>query len=231
MSPIPWLGIADSFPDPSITPDPDPAVPGLFAVSEHIYPGQLSAAYQLGLFPWYSARQPVLWWSPDPRGVLPLEGLRVSRSLRYSIERYEITIDTAFDDVVSACANPDRNGAWITSEIHTAYSRLHALGWTHSVETRDRATGELVGGLYGIHIGGLFAGESMFHRSTDASKVALVALVTHLQEIGVALLDVQWLTPHLATLGAIAIPRTQYLSKLGEALTIPVRPFLSEVSS
>jgi leucyl/phenylalanyl-tRNA--protein transferase len=215
------------FPAPEIADEN-----GLIGIGADLEPGTILAAYRAGIFPMpIDHSDNVGWWSPDPRGVLPLEGLRVSRSLRYSIERYEITIDTAFDDVVSACANPDRNGAWITSEIHTAYSRLHALGWTHSVETRDRATGELVGGLYGIHIGGLFAGESMFHRSTDASKVALVALVTHLQEIGVALLDVQWLTPHLATLGAIAIPRTQYLSKLGEALTIPVRPFLSEVSS
>jgi leucyl/phenylalanyl-tRNA--protein transferase len=215
------------FPAPEIADEN-----GLIGIGADLEPGTILAAYRAGIFPMpIDHSDNVGWWSPDPRGVLPLEGLRVSRSLRYSIERYEITIDTAFDDVVSACANPDRNGAWITSEIHTAYSRLHALGWTHSVETRDRATGELVGGLYGIHIGGLFAGESMFHRSTDASKVALVALVTHLQEIGVALLDVQWLTPHLATLGAIAIPRTQYLSKLGEALAIPVRPFLSEVSS
>ena len=205
---------------------------GLIGIGADLEPGTILAGYRAGIFPMpIDHSDTVGWWSPDPRGVLPLDGLRISRSLRHSIEHYEVTIDTAFDDVVSACANPDRDGAWITSEIHSAYSRLHALGWTHSVETRDRATGELVGGLYGIHIGGLFAGESMFHRSTDASKVALVALVTHLQEIGVALLDVQWLTPHLATLGAIAIPRTHYLTKLSEALTIPVRPFLSEVSS
>ncbi|CAB4601449.1 MAG: leucyl/phenylalanyl-tRNA--protein transferase [Actinobacteria bacterium] len=214
-------------------PAPDSAdESGLIGIGADLEPGTILAAYRSGIFPMpIDHSENVGWWSPDPRGVLPLDGLRVSRSLRQSIERYEVTIDTAFDDVVSACANPDRDGAWITSEIHAAYSRLNALGWTHSVETRDRATGELVGGLYGVHIGGLFAGESMFHRSTDASKVALVALVTHLKGIGVALLDVQWLTPHLATLGAIAIPRTEYLSKLHEALAIPVRPFLSEVSS
>lgn len=170
------------------------------------------------------------WWSPDPRGILPLDSLRVSRSLRQSVDRYDVTIDTAFDQVVRACANPDRDGAWITSAIHSAYGELHRLGWAHSVETRDRTTGELVGGLYGIHIGGLFAGESMFHHSRDASKVALVGLVNHLHEIGVVLLDVQWLTAHLASLGAVEVPRTQYLNLLANALTIPIRPFTSEVS-
>lgn len=170
------------------------------------------------------------WWSPDPRGVIPLDQLRISRSLRRSVDRYAITIDTAFDDVVRACANPNRHGAWITSAIHYAYMTLHRLGWTHSIETRDRESGEIVGGLYGIHIGGLFAGESMFHRERDASKVALVGLVRHLRSIGVVLLDVQWLTPHLASLGAVEIPRTQYLSRLASALAEPTRPFIAEVS-
>jgi len=189
------------------------------------------AAYRAGIFPMPFDNGPnVGWWSPDPRGILPIDSLRVSRSLRQSVDRYDVTIDTAFDQVVRACANPDRDGAWITSAIHSAYSELHRLGWAHSVETRDRTTGELVGGLYGIHIGGLFAGESMFHHSRDASKVALVGLVNHLHEIGVVLLDVQWLTAHLASLGAVEVPRTQYLNLLANALAIPIRPFTSEVS-
>jgi leucyl/phenylalanyl-tRNA--protein transferase len=146
------------------------------------------------------------------------------------MDRYDITIDTAFEQVVDECANPDRDGAWITSAINSAYCELHRLGWAHSVETRDRLTGELVGGLYGIHIGGLFAGESMFHHSRDASKVALAGLVEHLRSQGVILLDVQWLTPHLASLGAVEVPRAEYLSLLANALAIPVRPFTSEVS-
>ena len=204
---------------------------GLVGVGADLEPGTVLAAYRAGIFPMPFDNGPnVGWWSPDPRGILPLESLRVSRSLRQSIDRYDITIDTAFDQVVRACANPERDGAWITSAIHSAYRELHRLGWAHSVETRDRTTGELVGGLYGIHIGGLFAGESMFHHSRDASKVALVGLVNHLHEIGVILLDVQWLTPHLASLGAVEVPRTQYLNLLANALAIPIRPFTSEVS-
>ncbi len=204
---------------------------GLVGVGADLEPGTVLAAYRAGIFPMPFDNGPnVGWWSPDPRGILPLDSLRVSRSLRQSIDRYDITIDTAFDQVVRACANPERDGAWITSAIHSAYRELHRLGWAHSVETRDRTTGELVGGLYGIHIGGLFAGESMFHHSRDASKVALVGLVNQLHEIGVILLDVQWLTPHLASLGAVEVPRTQYLNLLANALAIPIRPFTSEVS-
>jgi leucyl/phenylalanyl-tRNA--protein transferase len=204
---------------------------GLVGVGADLEPGTVLAAYRAGIFPMPFDNGPTVgWWSPDPRGILPIDSLRVSRSLRQSVDRYDVTIDTAFDQVVRACANPDRDGAWITSAIHSAYSELHRLGWAHSVETRDRTTGELVGGLYGIHIGGLFAGESMFHHSRDASKVALVGLVNHLHEIGVVLLDVQWLTAHLASLGAVEVPRTQYLNLLTNALTIPIRPFTSEVS-
>jgi len=204
---------------------------GLVGVGADLEPGTVLAAYRAGIFPMPFDNGPnVGWWSPDPRGILPIDSLRVSRSLRQSVDRYDVTIDTAFDQVVRACANPDRDGAWITSAIHSAYSELHRLGWAHSVETRDRTTGELVGGLYGIHIGGLFAGESMFHHSRDASKVALVGLVNQLHEIGVVLLDVQWLTAHLASLGAVEVPRTQYLNLLANALAIPIRPFTSEVS-
>jgi leucyl/phenylalanyl-tRNA--protein transferase len=204
---------------------------GLVGIGADLEPGTVLGAYRAGIFPMPFDNGPnVGWWSPDPRGILPLDALRVSRSLRQSMDRYDITIDTAFEQVVDECANPDRDGAWITSAINSAYCELHRLGWAHSVETRDRLTGELVGGLYGIHIGGLFAGESMFHHSRDASKVALAGLVEHLRSQGVILLDVQWLTPHLASLGAVEVPRAEYLSLLANALAIPVRPFTSEVS-
>jgi leucyl/phenylalanyl-tRNA--protein transferase len=162
------------------------------------------------------------WWSPDPRGVLPLAGLRVTRSMRQSAHRFEVRVDTAFTEVVIGCADPARQGGWIDDDIVTAYAELHRLGWAHSVETwRDD---ELVGGLYGLAIGGLFAGESMFSRARDASKVALTALVDlltdeHAEE---RLLDTQWQTPHLATLGVVEIPRAAYLSRLERALALPL---------
>jgi leucyl/phenylalanyl-tRNA--protein transferase len=160
------------------------------------------------------------WWSPDPRGVLPLDGLRVSRSLRRSRRRFVIRFDTAFDAVVTACADARRPGGWITGDIAAAYGELHRLGWAHSVEAWS-GDGRLVGGLYGVGIGGLFAGESMFHTETDASKVALVALVDRLQAGGATLLDVQWSTPHLASLGVVEISRADYLARLAHAITLP----------
>ena len=167
------------------------------------------------------------WWSPDPRGVLPLEHLRVSRSLRKSCARFEVRVDTSFDDVVAACADPERPSGWITRDIRDAYGRLHEMGWAHSVETWDTEGDEdrLVGGLYGVSVGGLFAGESMFHRVSDASKVALVALVEILRDGQVnRLLDVQWTTEHLVSLGAVDVPRNDYLARLTEALTLPPPP-------
>jgi leucyl/phenylalanyl-tRNA---protein transferase len=163
-------------------------------------------------------RGPLGWWSPDPRGVLPIEGLKISRSLRRSYATFEIRVDTAFDDVVAACADARRPGRWITPRIAEAYRRLHDLGWAHSVECWR--AGRLAGGLYGVDVGGLFAGESMFHRETDASKVALVALVEMLAEDGDPrrLLDVQWRTDHLATLGVIEISRDEYRRRLAVAL-------------
>ena len=219
-------------PSPWQFPDPDDADEnGLVGIGADLDPGTVLAAYRAGIFPMPIGNGPTLgWWSPDPRGIMPLDDVRIARSLRRSMDRFTLTIDTAFDEVVAACANPDRDGAWITTDIQKAYSNLHRMGWAHSFESRDRETGDLVGGLYGIHIGGLFAGESMFHRARDASKVALVGLVSHLRSIGVILLDVQWLTPHLASLGAIEIPRAEYLSRLADALAIPARPFTSEVS-
>jgi len=158
------------------------------------------------------------WWSPNPRGILPLEGLRVTRSMRQSARRYEIRVDTCFGRVIRECADPSRENGWISEEFIAAYTRLHELGWAHSIEAFDR-DGQLAGGLYGVRIDGLFAGESMFHRQRDASKVALMALVDLLRTSGVPLLDVQWCTDHLATLGAIAVARPEYFARLAEAVT------------
>jgi len=207
--PTPW-----QFPSPTGAPD------DLICLGADLEPGTLLAAYRSGLFPMPYDRRRLGWWSPDPRGVLPLDLLHVSRSLRRSARRYQVRIDTAFLDVITACATTRRRGGWITPAFIAAYSRLHDLGWTHSVEawTDD---GELAGGLYGVAVGGLFAGESMFHRRTDASKVALLGLVDQLRASGMTLLDVQWVTPHLATLGATEVPRAHYLALLEEALAVP----------
>ncbi len=192
----------------------------LVGIGADLEPGTLLAAYRSGLFPMHlSGQRLVGWWSPARRGILPLDALVVSRSLRRSCRRFEIRIDTAFDEVLMACADPSRDGAWINNEIRIAYNRLHELGWAHSIECWDPTTDSLVGGLYGVHIDGLFAGESMFHKATDASKVALVGLVEHLRDSGVVLLDVQWLTDHLASLGAIEISRAEYLDQLRHALS------------
>ena len=214
-------------------PHPDSADEnGLVGIGADLLPGTLLLAYRSGLFPMpLSGRSPIGWWSPDPRGVLPLDRLRVTRSLRRSMRRYEVRFDTAFEQVMRACANPDRDGGWITDEIHIAYTELHALGWAHSIEAWDVETGMLVGGLYGVNINGLFAGESMFHREPDASKVALVGLVEELRRIGVILLDVQWLTPHLESLGAEEIPRGEYLRQLRAALAVDVKTFGNSASS
>ncbi len=156
------------------------------------------------------------WWSPEPRGVLPVTGLRVSRSLRRSCARYQVTVDSCFERVVNLCADPSRPHGWIDQRIIDSFLELHQLGWAHSVETwRDE---ELVGGLYGVAIGGLFAGESMFHHATDASKVALVALVELLNDGQPRLIDVQWRTDHLGSLGVIEVARIDYLRALVVAL-------------
>jgi leucyl/phenylalanyl-tRNA--protein transferase len=195
---------------------------GIVGAGADLEPGTLLAAYRRGLFPMPIDRDGLVgWWSPDPRGILPLDGLRVSRSLRRSGRRYELRVDTAFTEVLHACASPGRGGGWITAEIHLAYEELHRLGWAHSVETWE--DGELVGGLYGVAIGGLFAGESMFHRRTDASKVALVGLVEVLSDGDPRrLVDVQWRTEHLGSLGVVEIPRRRYLELLEQALDAPL---------
>ena len=212
--PTPW-----GFPPPA---EADAA--GIVGVGADLEPGTLLAAYRSGLFPMPAGRgRRMAWWSPDPRGVLPLDGLRISRSLRQSCRRYDVRFDTAFRAVIRRCADPDRDGGWISPDIIGAYTRLHELGWAHSVETWAGDT--LVGGLYGVSIGGFFAGESMFHDVTDASKVALVGLVERLDAGGATLLDVQWTTPHLTSLGALDVARSLYLELLADAIALDVHPF------
>lgn len=186
-------------------------------------PHVLVSAYEQGIFPMPGEDGGIAWFSPDPRGVLLPGDLRVSRSLARSRRRFELRVDTAFEGVIDACASRnDPETDWISPAIRDAYVRLHRLGRAHSVEAwRD---GELAGGLYGVAIGGLFAGESMFSRERDASKVALAGLVELLGED--ALVDVQWLTPHLASLGAIEISRAEYLRRLERALALPLPPAL-----
>jgi leucyl/phenylalanyl-tRNA--protein transferase len=213
-------------PSPWVFPDPRDAEDDLVGVGADLAPGTLLAAYRHGIFPMpeHGVRPPMHWFSPVARGIVPLDGLVVSRSLRRSCRDFEIRVDTCFDAVVAGCGDPARDAGWITREVAAAYGELHRLGWAHSVEAwRD---GELAGGLYGVAIGGLFAGESMFHRVRDASKVALVGLVELLTEDGGQgrLLDVQWVTPHLATLGAVEVPRSTYLGLLEVALRLPPPP-------
>jgi leucyl/phenylalanyl-tRNA---protein transferase len=214
-APTPW-----AFP-PQSTWDPDD---DLVALGADLEPGTLVTAYAQGLFPMpvtLDVEEHLGWFSPVERGVLPLDGLRVSRSLRRSVRDFEIRVDSAFDEVMAACGSPDRPDGWITQEFRQAYGRLHRLGWAHSVEAwRD---GRLAGGLYGVAVGGLFAGESMFHRERDASKVALVALVDLLRDEHAdrRVLDVQWQTPHLASLGVVRRPRAEYLECLHRCLDTP----------
>lgn len=180
-------------------------------------------AYRRGLYPMEVAGLPGVlgWWSPDPRGILPLDGLRVTRSMRQSAKRFEVRVDTCFTRVMRGCADPSRDNSWITDEFIEGYTRLHELGWAHSVEVFDRG-GQLAGGLYGVRIEGLFSGESMFHVQRDASKVAVMALVDLMRSSDMTLLDVQWWTEHLGSLGAIAVSRSEYLSRLSRAVTTPV---------
>jgi leucyl/phenylalanyl-tRNA--protein transferase len=203
------------------------AVGDIVAIGADLDPGTLLDAYRHGLFPMRVQRGgPIAWWSPDPRGIIPLDDLRVSRSLRRSCRRFDVTVDTCFEAVMRACGDPARPDGWIDESFIAAYTRFHDLGWAHSIEVWTRATEtapdrELVGGLYGIAIGGLFAGESMFHTKTDASKVALVAIVDRLNNAGAELFDVQWNTDHLESLGAIEITKTKYLKRLERAIARP----------
>jgi leucyl/phenylalanyl-tRNA--protein transferase len=193
----------------------------LWAVGADLEPGTLLAAYRLGLFPMPVGGR-LAWFSPARRGVVVPEPFPGSRSLRRARRRYEIRVDTAFSEVVAGCMRPGDPSSWIDAGIANAYGRLHSLGWAHSVEAWDAAG--LAGGLYGVAIGGLFAAESMFHARTDASKAAFLGLVELLRNAGDAdrrLLDVQWVTPHLETLGAVEVTRAEYRRRLGPALDLP----------
>jgi len=221
MGQIHWLGSGEPFPNPLHVPDPDPSVPGLIAVSEQIYPGQLPAAYQLGIFPWYSDNQPVLWWSPDPRMVLKPSHFKCSDSLKKAIRLFchepssQIEVDADFGAIVRACATTKRknqDGTWITHEIMEAYTQLHEQGHAHSIAVFEQ--GQLVGGLYCVSFGGMVFGESMFNRKTDTSKIALAALVAWCEQCQVAMIDCQQETIHLSSLGARPIPREAFLKQL-----------------
>jgi leucyl/phenylalanyl-tRNA---protein transferase len=209
-------------PDPSEFDLPDPiGVDGdVVVLGGDLEPGTLLQGYRKGMFPMYLPDGHLGWWSPIERAILPLEGLRVSRSLRQSCRRFQVSVDSDFETVIKACADPQRADSWIRPDIVEAYIRLHRLGWAHSVEVWNYE-GQLAGGLYGVAIGGLFAGESMFHTERDASKVALVHLLVVMNEGHGRLLDVQWQTPHLESLGAVVIGKNAYLERLGDALSGP----------
>ena len=193
---------------------------GLVAVGGDLSIPRLLLAYRSGLFPWTA--DPVTWWSPEPRGIIELDQLHISRSLARALRKgvFEITVDRAFCDVITACAETRRPGGWISPEFIAAYTALHQAGHAHSVECWQ--AGQLVGGVYGVTVGGLFAGESMFHRATDASKVALCHLVQRLKQGGFTLFDTQMVTTVTRQLGALEISRTEYLGRLAEAVARPV---------
>jgi leucyl/phenylalanyl-tRNA--protein transferase len=206
-------------------PDPRSADGDVVAVGADLDPGTLLQAYRKGLFPMHLPDGHLGWWSPIDRTILPLRGLHISRSLRQSTRRYQVSVDADFEGVIRGCADPRRRDPWITEEFVDAYVQLHRLGWAHSVEVWDNEGG-LAGGLYGVSVGGLFAGESMFHDARDASKVALVHLVVVMSQGGGRLLDVQWQTPHLESLGAVVVGREEYLKRLEGAVAGP-DPFAS----
>lgn len=213
-----------------LLPDPLRAPPGVEALSAgaDLEPATMLAGYRTGLFAMPERRR-LVWWSPDPRGILPLDRFHASGSLRRSARRFAVSIDQAFDEVLTACADRGRSGGhWITEEYMRAYRVLFDLGWAHSVEVRQ--DGRLAGGLLGVEVGGLFCGETMFHRATDASKVAVWAAVGILSgsDDKYRIFDVQWLTPHLASLGAVEAPRPAYLAALPAAVTLPplMRPLI-----
>lgn len=212
--PAPLEACRFRFPDPRRA-DAD----GLVASGGDFEPSTLIAAYRRGIFPWPAEGLERLWWSPDPRAVIPVEGLHVSRRLAQTLRqrRFRVTIDADFAGVIAGCADRRDDETWITAALAAAYERLHALGWAHSVEvwTLD---GTLAGGLYGVSIGGLFAAESMFHRVTDASKVALVALAQQCRASGVDLVDAQMPSSHLESMGAVTVTRTEYLRRLADVV-------------
>jgi len=201
---------------PLVFPDPARAdSEGLLAVGGDLQPKRLLLAYDNAIFPWYSDGLPPMWWSPDPRALFEPERLHVSRSMQRELkkQRFEVSFDRAFGRVLRECGREREGGTWLLPEMIEAYEELHALGHAHSVEVWDASA--LVGGLYGVHRGGLFAAESMFHRVTNASKVAVIAAVRSLFAAGIELFDVQFLTPHLESLGAFEVSRAEYLARLG----------------
>jgi leucyl/phenylalanyl-tRNA--protein transferase len=221
VTPVHLLGRELVFPNPECA-EPN----GLLAVGGDLRPERLLRAYAAGIFPWYGEGLPILWHSPDPRTVLPLEALHVSRSLRKVLRRgeYEVRLDTDFAGVICRCATvprPEGDGTWITPEMREAYERLHALGYAHSAEAWHG--GELVGGLYGVSLGSAFFGESMFAERPDASKVAFVTLARQLRAWGFEWIDCQIHTAHLARFGARPWPRRRFLEALARALTHPTR--------
>ncbi len=202
--PLLYPGLADEY--------------GLVAVGGDLHPARLLEAYRHGIFPWYDDETPILWWSPDPRAIFELDGIHVSRRLRRTIRsgRFTVTVNRDFAAVIRACAERPGQGTWITADMVEAYERLHRLGHAHSVEAW---CGDVLGGgVYGVALGGFFAGESMFTRVRDGSKVALVALAERLRERGFTLFDTQFVTEHTRRLGAVEISREEYLRRLGEAL-------------
>ena len=221
---LPWLQTPQQFPPPEAAWGPDTPAPGLLAAGGALGLDYLRAAYARGIFPWFSEGQPILWWSPDPRMVLPVRGFRLHRSLRRVLQRFratpgcEVRVDSAFSTVIRACAGTPRagqSGTWIVPEMVAAYEQLHAAGHAHSVETWVH--GRLVGGLYCVALGRAVFGESMFAHATDASKIALAALVCLCRRHGVALVDCQQNTRHLASLGAREVPRAQFLAHVAQA--------------
>ncbi|MBK7793246.1 MAG: leucyl/phenylalanyl-tRNA--protein transferase [Betaproteobacteria bacterium] len=211
---LPWITIGSSFPPVELAlVEPN----GLLAAGDDLTPERLLDAYRRGIFPWYEAGQPVLWWSPDPRMVLPVEAFRLRRSLAKVVRNggFEIRVDTAFATVMQCCARvtrPGQDGTWITPDIVAAYSALHRRGHAHSIEAWRQ--GRLVGGLYGVSIGRMFFGESMFALERDASKVALAHLVAMLRARGFPLIDCQQETEHLASVGARPIPRAVFAERV-----------------
>jgi len=195
---------------------------GLIAIGGDLSPRRLLAAYRMGIFPWFDESTPILWWSPNPRGILELDRLHVSRRLERTLRGggFRITVNQAFADVIAGCADRTE-GTWITPEMLCAYQKLHRLGHAHSLEVWE--DDQLVGGIYGVAQGAFFAGESMFSRKRDASKIALVHLARYLRERGFQLFDLQILNPHTTQFGAVEIPRPEYLQRLQDALNQPVR--------
>jgi leucyl/phenylalanyl-tRNA--protein transferase len=202
-----------NFPNPSLA-DPD----GLLAVGGNLEPETHLSAYQQGIFPWFDEDTPILWWCPDPRAILEFDNLYISKRLARTIRtnKFQITFDQDFDAVVKGCTYRPEEGTWITPEVANAYGEFHRSGHAHSVEVWQQ--GVLVGGLYGVAIGGLFAGESMFSTVSDASKIALAALVSRLKEKGYQLFDLQIINEHTSTMGATEIPRDDYLARVKTAI-------------